>query len=84
MEEEFGVGKPDQRVYFHALKKLDAKPSEAWIVGDKLGVGRWECLSGWASQPSGTTRKGVGYRADRVSRPDRIIGSLPELLQLEM
>ena len=39
VEEEFGAGKPDEQVYIHALEKLDATPSEAWIVGDNL---EWE------------------------------------------
>ena len=39
VEEEFGMGKPDERVYLHALDQLGAQPSEAWIVGDNL---EWE------------------------------------------
>ena len=83
VEEEFGVGKPDERVYFHTLKKLDAKPSEAWIVGDNL---EWEVA---APQRLGITAiwhdpKGRGAPAGSSVRPDRIIRSLPELLQLEI
>ena len=83
VEEEFGVGKPDERVYFHALKKLGSNPSDAWIVGDNL---EWEVD---VPQRLGITaiwhdpqRRGVP-RGSSI-RPDRIIGSLPELLQLEM
>ena len=83
VEEEFGVGKPDERVYFHALKKLDAKPSEAWIVGDNL---EWEVD---VPQRLGITAiwhdaQGRGVPPGSSVRPDRIIRSLPELLQLEM
>ena len=39
IEEEFGVGKPDERVYLHAIAQLDASPSEAWMVGDNPRVG---------------------------------------------
>ncbi len=83
VEEEFGVGKPDERVYFHALKKLDAKPSDAWIVGDNL---EWEVA---APQRLGITAiwhdtRGRGLPPESNVRPDRIIRALPELLQLEM
>ena len=39
IEGEFGVGKPDEKVYLHALDQLGAKPAEAWMVGDNL---EWE------------------------------------------
>ena len=39
IEEEFGAGKPDERVFRHALAALNADPRQAWMVGDNL---RWE------------------------------------------
>ena len=83
VEEEFGVGKPDERVYIHALEKIDARPSEAWIVGDNL---EWEVAS---PQRLGITAiwhdpKGRGLPRGSSVRPDRIIRSLPELLQLQI
>ena len=36
IEGEIGVGKPDERVYLHALDQLQVKPEEAWMVGDNL------------------------------------------------
>ncbi len=39
IEEEFGAGKPDERVFRHALAALAATPQQAWMVGDNL---RWE------------------------------------------
>ena len=39
IEEEFGVGKPDERVYLHVIEQLDTSPSESWMVGDNL---EWE------------------------------------------
>ena len=36
IEGEFGVGKPDERVYLRSLEQLQASPSEAWMVGDNL------------------------------------------------
>lgn len=80
IEGEFGAGKPDERVYLHTLGALRAQPHEAWMVGDnlendvaapqRLGIrGIWH---DWAA---------TGLPAVAPTRPDRIIRSLPELLQ---
>ena len=79
IEGEFGVGKPDERVYRHALDHLDAQPSEAWMVGDNL---EWEVAApqrlGLYSIWVDVTGAGLPEFAD--VRPDRIIQALPELL----
>src|SRR5258706_7694979 len=36
IEGEFGVGKPDERVFHHALRTLDVDPTATWMVGDSL------------------------------------------------
>lgn len=36
IEGEFGCGKPDERVFRHALSSCGAEPGEAWMVGDNL------------------------------------------------
>ena len=36
IEDEFGVGKPDQRVFLAALEQLGAMPAQTWMVGDDL------------------------------------------------
>lgn len=36
IEGEFGVGKPDERVFRHALATLGCDPTRAWMVGDYL------------------------------------------------
>jgi putative hydrolase of the HAD superfamily len=36
IEGEFGCGKPDKRVFRHAMKSLSCKASDAWMVGDSL------------------------------------------------
>ena len=36
IEQEFGTGKPDPRVFEHALGSLNAMPEETWMVGDNL------------------------------------------------
>jgi len=78
VEGEFGVGKPDPRVYRAAMAALDSQPEETWFVGDNL---EWDVASPqrlglraiWvdgarAGLPPGTT-----------VRPDRIVHALAEL-----
>lgn len=79
VEGEFGVGKPDERVYFHALDQLGAKPTEAWMVGDNL---EWEIA---APQKLGIRGiwvdwAGNGLPESTTVRPDRIIRAISELL----
>ncbi|MDP6495738.1 MAG: HAD family hydrolase [Dehalococcoidia bacterium] len=79
VEGEFGVGKPDERVFRHALEQLQVAPADAWMVGDnletdvapaqKLGMtGIWV---DWAD-------KGLPKGNNVI--PHRIIRGLPELL----
>ncbi|MEX2236568.1 MAG: HAD-IA family hydrolase [Dehalococcoidia bacterium] len=79
IEEEFGLGKPEEKVYLHALATLGTKPEEAWMVGDNL---EWEIA---APQRLGiyaiwVDRSGDGLPADSEIRPDRIIRSVNELV----
>ena len=39
IEGEFGIGKPDERVYLYVLNHLGVEPGDAWMVGDNL---EWE------------------------------------------
>jgi putative hydrolase of the HAD superfamily len=81
IEEEFGVGKPDERVYLHALDQLDARPDETWMIGDNLA---WEVA---APQRLGITGiwhdfRGRGLPDGSSVRPDRIVRSLRDVLQV--
>jgi putative hydrolase of the HAD superfamily len=82
IEEEFGVAKPDPRMYLAALEQLGVAPREAWMVGDNLA------LDVGAPQQLGI----VGIWFDPARRglpeessvhPDYIIHALPELLDLD-
>jgi putative hydrolase of the HAD superfamily len=78
IEGEFGVGKPDERVYLHALGQLETSPAGAWMVGDNL---EWEVA---APQRLGIFAiwhdvLGAGVPATSQVRPDRIIRGLAEL-----
>lgn len=78
IEGEFGVGKPDEKVFRHALERLGVAPREAWMVGDHLefdvdGAQRLGLHGVWID------RRGAGLPADSPVRPHRIIRSLHEL-----
>ena len=81
IEGERGIGKPDERVYLHALEQLNALPSETWMVGDNL---EWEVA---APQRLGifgiwVDPTGKGLPESSAVRPDHIIRTLPELQHL--
>jgi putative hydrolase of the HAD superfamily len=80
VEEEFGVGKPNPRVFRHALSSLRAEPVEAWMVGDNLafdvaGAQQLGIHAIWIDV------HGRGLAPEAEVRPDRIIRGLSELLE---
>jgi putative hydrolase of the HAD superfamily len=79
IEGEFGIGKPDERVYRHALAQVKVAPAEAWMVGDNL---EWDVAA-----PQRVGMHGIWYDVTGAGlpdgsrvRPDRIIRRLAELL----
>ncbi len=79
VEGEFGCGKPDPRVYQHALATLAIAPTDAWMVGDNL---EWDVfapqrlgISGVWVNPTGSPLPG-----DRDERPSRTVRALADLL----
>ena len=79
VEGEFGVGKPEARVYRHVLDRLGIEPAEAWMVGDNL---EWDV---WGAQQAGVRGiwrdvSGTGLPPTSPVQPDRIIRSLRELI----
>ena len=80
IEGEHGFGKPEEAAYRHALTSLGVEPHEAWMVGDNL---EWEVV---APQRLGIYAiwydgYGIGLPPGSPIRPDRIIRTLPELLE---
>jgi putative hydrolase of the HAD superfamily len=79
VEGEFGIGKPDERVYRHVLEQLQIEAGDAMMVGDDLerdvaGPQRVGMHGVWID------RAGAGLPPECTVRPDRIIGSLSDLL----
>jgi len=81
IEGEFGVGKPDERVYLEALNKLAVKPEETWMIGDNL---EWDVI---VPQRLGMTAiwvdfAGKGLPGSSKTRPDRTIERISELIEM--
>jgi putative hydrolase of the HAD superfamily len=80
IEGDHGFGKPEEQAYIHAMAVLGVEPHETWMIGDNL---QWEVV---APQKLGIYAiwfdgYGTGLPPDCDIRPDRIIRSLPELLE---
>jgi HAD superfamily hydrolase (TIGR01549 family) len=80
LEGEFGAGKPDRRVFDHALAELNATPADTWMVGDNL---QWEVAAPQALGIKGVwvDWKGSGLPAGTDVVPDRIIRTIAELIE---
>jgi putative hydrolase of the HAD superfamily len=79
IEGEFGCGKPDEKVYRHALAALAVRPEDAVMVGDNL---EWDVA---APQRLGLTGVwidpgGAGVPSTSPVVPHRIIRAFPELI----
>jgi putative hydrolase of the HAD superfamily len=78
IEGEFGVGKPDERVFRHALASCDVEPAETWMVGDSLEADIVKPLelglhTVWIDE------QGQGLPYDDHPRPHRIVKAITEL-----
>ncbi len=81
IEGEFGIGKPEPRVYEFLMDLFGVGAHETWMVGDNL---EWEVaapqrlgiLSIWCNPLGAPLPAGKGIR------PDHVIGGVPELLAL--
>ena len=79
IEEEFGVGKPDEQAFLNALDVLGVTPADAWMVGDNLewdvhGAQRVGIYAVWMDA------HGNGLPDGSTVHPDRTIRSLSELI----
>ncbi|MYB76097.1 MAG: HAD-IA family hydrolase [Chloroflexi bacterium] len=79
IEGEFGIGKPDARVFQHALDALGVEPADAWMVGDNLdadirGAQQVGIYAVWVDA------QGSGLPDGSTVRPDMTIRSISDLL----
>lgn len=81
IEGVFGRGKPDREVFEHALAATDARPNEAWHVGDNL----YADVGGAKNAGLGAIwihRERLTMKDDYVVPPDLTIAHLAELIAL--
>lgn len=80
IEGEHGFGKPEERAYRHAMASLGVEPGDTWMVGDNL---EWEVAAPQRLGIFGVwhDHAGAGLPAGSRVKPDRIIRTLPELLE---
>lgn len=79
VEGEFGCGKPDERVFHHALASVACAPGHAWFVGDNLEADiavphRLGMHTVWVDEA------GAGVPAAAAATPHRVIRAISELL----
>ena len=81
IEGEFGVGKPEPRVYEFLMELFGVGAAETWMVGDNL---EWEVAAPQRLGIRGIWCNPLGapLPADKGIRPDHVIGGVPELLAL--
>lgn len=79
VEGEFGAGKPDLRVYRHALEHFSVAARDTSMVGDNLD---WDVAAPQALGIQGIwcDYRGAGLPGDTNVRPDRIVRSIGELV----
>jgi putative hydrolase of the HAD superfamily len=79
VEGEFGVGKPDERVFRHALDVTSCGASDAWMIGDNLQADietphRLGMHTVWVDAHARGLPEGA------TVRPHRIVRSIAELV----
>ena len=79
IEGEFGVGKPDERVFRHALATVAATPETTWMIGDNLEADIAPAI-GMGMHGVWVDTTGDGLSADTPVRPDRIVRAISELV----
>jgi len=80
IEGEFGVGKPDARVYHHALAQMQVKPEDVWMVGDNP---EWDVFGAQQVGIRGiwVDLAGKGLPKSSPVQPDRIVYSITGLVK---
>ncbi|MCH8066551.1 MAG: HAD family hydrolase [Chloroflexi bacterium] len=79
IEGEFGVGKPDERVFRHALAAVSGRPETTWMIGDNLAVDIAPAV-GMGMHGVWVDAAGDGLPEDTPVRPDRIVRAISELV----
>ena len=80
IEGEFGLGKPHDAAYLHALEAMQADPARTWFVGDNL---EWDVSAPQRHGMFGIWVDGrrSGLPADASHAPDRVVHHINELAE---
>ena len=79
IEGEFGIGKPDERVFAHAMRALSCGPEATWMVGDSLEVDIAPALS-LGMHAVWVDGAGLGLPEGAPVRPHRVVQAISELV----
>jgi putative hydrolase of the HAD superfamily len=78
IEGEFGVGKPDERVFAHALAACGCAPESAWMVGDSLEADIAPAVA-LGMHAVWVDELGDGLPEGAATQPHRIVRAITEL-----
>jgi putative hydrolase of the HAD superfamily len=79
IEGEFGMGKPNHKVYSHIVSELGVTAEDSWIVGDNL-VGEVSVPQQLGFFAVWNDHRGTGLPQDTDIVPDKIITAISELV----
>jgi putative hydrolase of the HAD superfamily len=78
IEGEFGTGKPDERVFRHAIEALSCDPASTWMIGDSLEADIAPALA-LGMHAVWVDTDGAGLPANAAAQPHRIVRAISEL-----
>jgi len=78
IEGEFGIGKPDERVFHHAMQALSSAPEATWMVGDSLEADIEPAVS-LGLHTIWVNALGAGLPEGATIVPHRIVRTIAEL-----
>jgi putative hydrolase of the HAD superfamily len=79
IEGEFGTGKPDERVFHHAMQTVGCRPEATWMIGDNLEADIAPAVS-LGLHAVWVDAAGTGLPPDPPANPHRIVQAISELL----
>ena len=80
IEGEFGIGKPDERVFRHALAAVSGSPESTWMIGDSLEADIAPAVA-LGMHTVWVDENGLGLPAEATVRPHRTVRAMSELAQ---
>ncbi|XEC97447.1 HAD family hydrolase [Paenibacillus tarimensis] len=76
IEEEFGTGKPDHKVYLHVINQLGVTADETWMIGDNF---EWEVVAPQKLDIKGIWINHKGFENRTLETPFKTITTLSDI-----